>query len=271
MLHGNPTWSFFYRNLVQRLRGEHRLIVPDHIGCGLSDKPCDRDYPYTLERRVRDVEFLIDQLALPGKLTLVVHDWGGMIGFAYAARHVERIARLVVMNTAAFPLPATKRFPWQLWFCRNGVLGPLLVRGLNAFCKGAARDCVVRQPLPPAVREMYLKPYDSWRNRIGVLRFVQDIPLRPRDASYAMMKETEKGLERLRGIPMLICWGEKDFIFDGHFLAEWRQRFPEAEVHAFADAGHYLLEDAGAEVGKLVQEFLQQHPVQASQPSQQHP
>lgn len=262
MVHGNPTWSFFYRNLVTSLRGEHRVIVPDHIGCGRSDKPSDRRYAYTLERRVRDLEFLIDHLALPGKLTLVVHDWGGMIGFTYAARHPERIGRLIVMNTAAFPMPATKRFPWQLWLCRSSLVGPLLVRGLNAFCKGAARDCVVRKPLPPAVRDMYLQPYDSWRNRIGVHRFVQDIPLSPRDASYAVMKETEKGLETLQSIPMLICWGEQDFIFDGHFLAEWRRRFPKAEVHAFADAGHYLLEDAAEEVEKLVGAFLKQHPLQ---------
>ena len=237
------------------------MIVPDHIGCGLSDKPSGARYPYTLERRVRDLEFLINHLALPGKLTLVVHDWGGMIGLAYAVRNPERIGRLIVMNTAAFPMPATKRFPWQLSLCRNALLGPLLVRGLNAFCKGAARDCVVRQPLPPAVRDMYLMPYNSWRNRIGVLRFVQDIPLSPSDPSYAVMRETEKGLDRLREIPMLLCWGEKDFIFDSHFLSEWRRRFPEAEVHAFADAGHYLLEDAGDEVEKLVQGFLHAHPL----------
>jgi pimeloyl-ACP methyl ester carboxylesterase len=261
MVHGNPTWSFFYRNLVKSLRGEHRVVVPDHIGCGLSDKPGDARYPYTLERRVRDLEFLINHLALPGKLTLVVHDWGGMIGLAYAVRHAERIGRLIVMNTAAFPMPARKRFPWQLRLCRHALLGPLLVRGMNAFCKGAARDCVVRQPLPSAVREMYLMPYNSWRNRIGVLRFVQDIPLSPRDPSYAVMRETEEGLDRLRAMPMLICWGEKDFIFDAHFLAEWRRRFPEAEVHAFADAGHYLLEDAGDEVEMRVQAFLQAHPL----------
>lgn len=261
MLHGNPTWSFFYRKLIADLRGERRVIVPDHIGCGLSDKPSDARYSYTLERRVRDIEFLVDHLALPGKLTLVVHDWGGMIGLAYAVRHVERIGRLVVMNTAAFPLPRTKRFPWQLWLCRNPLLGPLLVRGLNGFCKGAARDCVVRAPLPPEVRDMYLKPYDSWRNRIGVLRFVQDIPLSPGDASYALMRETEKGLERLREIPMLLCWGERDFIFDRHFLEEWKRRFPAAEVHAFADAGHYLLEDAGDEVSGFVRGFLAAHPL----------
>jgi haloalkane dehalogenase len=263
MLHGNPTWSFFYRELVKTLRSDYRAIVPDHIGCGLSDKPDDRHYDYTLERRVRDVEFLVDHLALKEKLTLVVHDWGGMIGLAYAVRHVERIGRLVVMNTAAFGLPKGKRFPWQLALCRNPLLGPLLVRGLNAFCQGAVRNCVMK-PLAADVAEMYLRPYNSWRNRIGVLRFVQDIPLSPRDHSYAFMHETEKNLERLRSVPMLLCWGEKDFVFDVAFLEEWRRRFPDAEAHRFPNAGHYLLEDAGPEVAGLVQAFLKAHPAVAA-------
>jgi haloalkane dehalogenase len=256
MLHGNPTWSFFYRSLVTALRNDHRVIVPDHIGCGLSDKPDDSHYDYTLARRVRDVETLVDHLALDRKLTLIVHDWGGMIGLSYAVRHPERIARLVVMNTAAFPLPASKRFPWQLALCRNRILGPLLVRGLNAFCLGAARQCVTRRPLAPEIRALYLKPYDSWTNRIAVLRFVQDIPLQPSDPSHAYMRETEKGLEKLGDVPMLLCWGERDFIFDGHFLAEWQRRFPKAEVHRFPDAGHYLLEDAGEEIAPLIRRFL---------------
>jgi haloalkane dehalogenase len=189
-------------------------------------------------------------------LTLIVHDWGGMIGLSYAVRHPERIARLVVMNTSAFPLPGSKRFPWQLALCRNRILGPLLVRGLNAFCLGAARQCVTRRPLAPEIRALYLKPYDSWKNRIAVLRFVQDIPLRPSDPSHAYMLETEKGLEKLGDVPMLLCWGERDFIFDGHFLAEWQRRFPKAEVQRFPDAGHYLLEDAGDEIAPLVRRFL---------------
>jgi haloalkane dehalogenase len=262
MLHGNPTWSFYFRNLVQALRDDYRVIVPDHIGCGLSDKPSDSVYDYTLARRVRDLELLIDHLGINRKLTLLVHDWGGMIGLAYAVRHLERIGRLVILNTAAFPLPATKRFPWQLRLCRAPGLGALLVRGLNLFCRGAAANCVVRQPLTPEVRAMYLRPYDSWRHRIAVHRFVEDIPLRAGDPSYPTLAETEKGLERLRDRPMLICWGERDFIFDLPFLAEWQRRFPAAEVHRFADAGHYVLEDAGAEIVELVKTFLKTHSIQ---------
>src|SRR3954468_5018748 len=139
MLHGNPTWSFFYRDLVRALRGGYRCVVPDHIGCGLSDKPDDARYDYTLEQRVLDLEALLDHLGLGGGLTLVLHDWGGMIGMAYASRHPERVRRLVVLNTAAFRMPAGKRLPWSLWACRNTPAGPLLVRGLNAFSRAAVR------------------------------------------------------------------------------------------------------------------------------------
>ncbi|MHB1425642.1 MAG: alpha/beta fold hydrolase [Gemmataceae bacterium] len=260
MLHGNPTWSFYYRNLVLGLRDAYRTIVPDHIGCGLSDKPDDSRYEYSLRQRVSDLEALLDRLELRDNLTLILHDWGGMIGMAFAHRHSERIKRLVILNTAAFPMPPGKRLPPSLWWCRAPVIGPLLVRGVNAFCRGALGHCV-RKPLSCEVRTGYLAPYDSWRNRIAVLRFVQDIPLAPGDRGFDLVKEVADGLHRFASLPMLICWGERDFVFDRHFLDEWGRRFPAAEVHRFADAGHYVLEDAGAEILPLIRDFLRRHPL----------
>jgi len=261
MLHGNPTWSFYYRNLASALRDDYRVIVPDHIGCGLSDKPDVRQYPYTLERRAQDLDDLLERLGVRENVTLVLHDWGGMIGMAWANRRPERVKRLVVLNTAAFHMPAGKRLPWSLWLCRNPLTGPFLVRGLNAFSRAAVRWCVTRRPLSPEARAGYLAPYDSWRNRVAVLRFVQDIPVRAGDPGYDLVSEVQDGLQRFRDVPMLICWGEKDFVFDRHFLEEWRRRFPSAEVHAFADAGHFVLEDAGEEIIPLVRDFLKRHPL----------
>ncbi len=260
MVHGNPTWSFYFRNLVLALRGQYRTIVPDHIGCGRSDKPDDGDYPYTLGRRAEDLETLLDHLGVQSDITLVLHDWGGMIGMTYATRHPERIKRLVILNTGAFHLPKTKPLPWSLWLIRNTPLGPLMVRGLNAFSRSAVSWCCTRRPMSPAVRDQYLAPYDSWRNRIAVLRFVQDIPLRHGDPSFDVVSQVQDNLAKLRDVPMLICWGDKDFVFDEHFLAEWRTRFPAAEVHRFADAGHYILEDAGEEIIPLVKAFLASDP-----------
>jgi len=260
MLHGNPTWSFHYRVLVEALRPDYRVIVPDHIGCGRSDKPGDDRYEYTLDSRVRDLEALLGHLRIGAGSTLVLHDWGGMIGMAYAHRHPERVKRLVVLNTAAFRMPAGKRLPRSLWLFRNTPLGPLLIRGLNAFSRGAARYCA-RRPLTGPVRAGYLAPYDSWRNRIAVLRFVQDIPIAPGDRCYELVREVDEGLYRFRPTPMLICWGERDFVFDLDFLAEWQRHFPDAEAHRFPDAGHYVLEDAAAEIVPLVRDFLKRHPL----------
>jgi haloalkane dehalogenase len=261
MLHGNPTWSFYYRNLVLALRDQYRVIAPDHIGCGLSDKPVDSGYSFTLQQRVDDLESLLEALGLREKITLVLHDWGGMIGMAYASRHPERIARLVILNTGAFPLPSAKKFPLALKICRDTQFGVFLVQGLNAFARIAARVGCKRHPLSKELRDAYCSPYDTWHHRIATLRFVQDIPLSPDDPGFALIQEVADGLQRFAALPMLILWGERDFVFDYHFRDEWQRRFPAAEVHSFADCGHYILEDAAEEVIPLIQQFLSHHPL----------
>ena len=254
-VHGNPTWSFYYRELVKELRGDHRVVAPDHIGCGLSDKPGDDRYPYTLSRRVEDFSRLMDELGLEG-VNLVLHDWGGMIGLAWAVQNPERVKRLVILNTAAFPLPESKPFPWQLWLVRDTPIGPLMVRGLNAFSRGASHVACTRKKLSKTMRDAYCAPYDSWTDRIATLRFVQDIPLRPDDSGYDIVSDTAARLEVFRDRPVLICWGDKDFVFDHHFLAVWQKVYPDAEVHRFVDCGHYILEDASEEIIPLVRRFL---------------
>ena len=257
MLHGNPSWSFYYRNLVLALRGSHRCIVPDHIGCGLSDKPGDDRYDYTLPQRVDDLERLLDSLELLQKITLVLHDWGGMIGMAWAVRHPERIERLVIMNTAAFPLPAAKPFPLGLRICRDSWLGTWLVRGFNAFSRGAAMVGSKAHPMSAELQALYQLPYDSWQNRIATLRFVQDIPLKPGDRNYELICSVAEGIQQFANRPMLICWGELDFVFDRHFLAEWQHRFPDAELHSYPRAGHYILEDMQEEVVPIIAKFVE--------------
>jgi cis-3-alkyl-4-acyloxetan-2-one decarboxylase len=261
MLHGNPTWSYYFRNLVLALRDRYRCVVPDHIGCGLSDKPPTARYDYSLKSRIDDVEALLDRLGVREKVTLVLHDWGGMIGMGYAARHPGRIARIVATNTSCTRLPAGKRFPWLLRLGRNTRLGAWLVLNRNAFCRAAAKWCVTRKPLPPDVRGMYLNPYDSPGHRIAVLKFVQTIPLKETDAGFDIVRGVEESLPTFRGVPTLLLWGLKDFVFDRHFLAEWQKHFTLAETHAWPDCGHYLLEDAGAEVVDRVRDFLKRHPV----------
>jgi haloalkane dehalogenase len=256
MLHGNPTWSYYYRRLVVALRDRFRCIVPDHIGCGYSDKPQPPQYDYSLKSRVDDLTALLDHLRVRENVTLVLHDWGGMIGMAWAARHVEAIKRLVIMNTAAFHMPKSKRLPFRLWLARNTRLGAWLIRSLNLFCRYAARVCVKNIPMDPETRAWYLKPYDSWENRIAVLRFVQTIPLKPADPGYDIVSETEASLPKFTNTPALVCWGMNDFVFDRHFLAEWERRFPHADVHRIDWCGHYVLEDAMSLVVPLIMQFV---------------
>lgn len=260
MLHGNPNWSYYYRNLVVALRDNYRCLVPDHIGCGLSDKPGDDKYEYSLARRVGDLEQWLDKLDATRDLTLVVHDWGGMIGMAYATRYPDRIRRLVVLNTGAFHLPKSKPVPWQLKLAR-GFLGAVLVRGFGAFSSGAVKSCVTRRFMQRDVGRAYCAPYNSWATRIAVHRFVQDIPLRPGDRGFDLVSQVEEGLDKLQNVPMLIGWGDRDFVFDEHFLKEWVRRFPHAELHRYADCGHYILEDASEELIPLIRGFIDSHPI----------
>ncbi|MFA9410245.1 MAG: alpha/beta fold hydrolase [Deltaproteobacteria bacterium] len=255
MLHGNPTWSFYWRRLISALRPSHRVIAPDHIGCGKSDKPGDDTYSYRLAERVEDIEALVEQLGLRD-ITLAMHDWGGMIGMGWAHRHPDLVARLVVLNTAAFPMPSTKRLPASLWLARDTKAGALLVRGFNAFARGATRLAVTRVRLPKEVRDGLCAPYDSWDHRRAVLRFVQDIPLREGDPSFSLVREVGEHLHQFNDRPVLICWGDRDFVFDEHFLRVWKSALPDAEVHQFPDCGHYVLEDAPAEIEGLVRRFL---------------
>lgn len=256
MLHGNPSWSYYWRKLVLGLGDRYRCIVPDHVGMGLSDKPHDRKqrYTYTLKWRVQDLARLVEHLGVR-ELTLAVHDWGGMIGFGWGLEHSAQIKRLVILNTAAFPLPAEKPMPWQLKIGREYELGTLAIRGFNAFAWGAARFGV-EQPMPNAVRRAYLAPYDSWKNRIATSRFVQDIPLSERDRAWSLVERAGQKLPEYADRPAFIGWGLKDFVFDRHFLDGFTRALPQAEVHAFEDAGHYVLEDKADVLVPSIRGFL---------------
>ena len=261
MIHGNPTWSFYYRELIKALSSKYQTIVPDHIGCGLSDKPDPKRYDYRLKSRVDDLERLLNNLNVTNNVTLILHDWGGMIGIAYALRHSERIRRLVIMNTFAFLPPAEKPIPEVAYFIRHfGPLAALAVLGLNLFAIIALYKNTYKR-LAPDVKKGLTAPYNCWNNRIALLKFVQDIPLSQNDSSYEMVKKVDENLHIFSDIPMLICWGEHDFVFDHYFLMEWKRRFPKAEVHTFSTAGHYILEDAPEGVLKRVKDFLMKNPL----------
>jgi len=258
MVHGNPTWSFYWRELVKAFRGQYRVVVPDHIGCGLSDKPHPKIYPYHLKQRISDLGELIYKLDLRG-ITLLVHDWGGAIGMGAAVEAPDRFARFVLFNTAVF---RSRRCPVRIRVCRVPFFGRLGVQGLNLFARGALGMAVSRRDrMTPAVRAGLLAPYDAWENRAAIYQFVADIPLDERHPSYPTLRHVEAHLKLFRERPMLLIWGMRDWCFTPRFLERLLEFFPQAEAHRLEDAGHYVLEDAHEQIVPLVQQFLEANPL----------
>ena len=234
MLHGNPTWSFYYRHLIDALRDSYRVIVPDHIGCGLSDKPDDSRYDYTLASRVDDLERLLDHLGLDRELTLVLHDWGGMIGMALrgAAPGADRAAgrqqhggvpqaRGEVVAAGAVDLPR---------LAAGRVAGPRAERllpgdGLDRLQAAADAARAARRPTSHPMTPGAIGSPSSASSRTS--------PCGPATAATSWSRGSQDRLHLLESVPMLIVWGMKDFVFDHHFLDEWVRRFPDAEVHRF--------------------------------------
>lgn len=255
MVHGNPTWSFYFRELVKSLRPTHRCLVPDHVGMGLSDRPDDDAYAYTLESRINDLDALVTRVAPTGPVSLVLHDWGGMIGMGWATRRPERVARIAAFNTSCFRLPPDKAFPPGLAFLR-GPLGALAIRGLGLGRRKVLDTCTVKRPLTPDVAAGYLEPLSGWSQARAAHRFVQDIPLSPADRAWGVVADIEAKLPALKDVPVFLPWGMRDWVFDEVFLNGWRERFPKAAVKRFEDCGHFLLEDAAETVVPLLRDFV---------------
>jgi cis-3-alkyl-4-acyloxetan-2-one decarboxylase len=258
-VHGNPTWSFYWRNLITGLRKENRCVAVDHIGCGLSDKP--QDYQYTLGQRINDLVEVVERLDLT-HVTLVAHDWGGAIGLGTVQRLPERFSRIVLFNTAAFPPPFV---PWRIAACRIPLAGTLAVRGLNAFARGALSMAVEKpERMTAEVKAGLIAPYDNWQNRVAIDRFVRDIPFSPRHPTWQVLETIERGLASLGHLPIQLIWGMRDWCFRPSCLERFRQHWPHATVHELADCGHYVVEDAHERIVPLVQSFLARNTLRVS-------
>ena len=252
-VHGNPTWSFYWRRIITHYRDQYRVVAVDHIGCGRSDKP--QGWSYTLAAHVGNLVQLIDTLDLKN-ITLVVHDWGGAIGMGAATHRPDRIDRIVLTNTAAF---RSEFIPFSIATIRIPIYGQLAVRGLNGFARVATLRAV-HKPLSEAAKNGLLAPYNSWANRIATLRFVQDIPMDPAHRSWAELTRIDESIAQFEDTPMLICWGDDDFCFTPAFREEFQRRFPHAEAHHWEDVGHYVMEDAPERLLEAMDRFLARAP-----------
>jgi haloalkane dehalogenase len=235
LVHGNPTWSFYWRELIAKKKDSHRVVAPDHIGMGLSDRP--QDYAYRLDQHIDNLESLVLALDLKN-ITLVVHDWGGAIGMGVALKHPERFKSFVITNTAAF---TDEHIPWRIGVCKNPV-GEWAIRKFNAFA-WPATFMAVERPLTPLIKKGYLFPYGNYQDRIATAKFVRDIPMNKTHPSFQTLNQIGKALPGLIR-PTTFVWGMKDFCFTPHFLRRWQQTYPHAKSIELTKVGHYVMEDA---------------------------
>lgn len=263
-VHGNPTWSFYWHPLINSLKGTHRCVAVDHIGCGLSDKPTD--YPYSLSSHVANLTKLVKALDL-SHVTLLAHDWGGAIGLGTVLNLPERFSRIVLFNTGAFPPPF---IPLRIRLCRTPLLGRWALQGLNAFSRSALSMATEKpQRMTPAVRAGLLAPYDSWDHRTAVYRFVKDIPASRRHPTWQVLEDMERGLPTLADKPVQLIWGMRDWCFRPSCLERFEEIWPHARVERFEDAGHYVVLDADERITPALKNFFAKNPVEQHAVDQQ--
>lgn len=250
-VHGNPTWSFYYRSIVDEFSKSHRVLAVDHVGCGLSDKP--QKYNYCLAQHTENLVRLIDALDLK-QVVMVVHDWGGAIGLGAAIQRIDRFAGLVVLNTGAFPPPYV---PLRIAACRLPLLGSFAMRYLNAFALAATRMAIDRlDRLEPSVQAGLLAPYNSPTNRIGIDTFVKDIPLSRAHRTHPVLTQLQNDLPKLSHLPIRLVWGMKDWCFRPECLHRFESVWPNAVSKPLSDVGHYVMEEAPDEVHSALRELL---------------
>jgi haloalkane dehalogenase len=245
LLHGNPTWSFLYREVVGGLHDRFRCVAPDYPGFGLSTAP--PGYGFTAREHAAVLERLVLELDLR-EVTMMVQDWGGPIGFAVATRHPDRFARFVIGNTWAWPKsdPGTQVFSRLL----AGPIGGYLIRNRNAFVERILPSNVKRRKLPPEVMDAYRGPFPDPESRRPVHVFPREIL-----AARPLLAEVERGLAVLRDRPALIVWPTRDVAFRKPELRRWQQIFPAHRTVSLEGAGHYIQEDAPDEIVGAIRDW----------------
>ncbi|NDC38212.1 MAG: alpha/beta fold hydrolase, partial [Proteobacteria bacterium] len=249
LLHGNPTWCFYYRNLIEELRKEFRVVAPDHIGCGLSDHPTDAHF--RTRQRVDHLEEFVQTLGL-SKFSLVMHDWGGPLGTSLATRRLDAVERLVYLNTT---LTEIESLPRIIKRAHTPFIGQFLTKYSMHFLKLMAEFGVARR-LSQEVKEGYFFPYRTIGRRTAIWDFVEDIPFESTHPSYPEMMRFAEKLPDLSKLPVLILWGLKDPCFHREMLPKVAAHFPKARVVEIPDASHLVLEDKPEVVIPEIAQFM---------------
>ncbi|HEX6135707.1 MAG TPA: alpha/beta fold hydrolase [Longimicrobiales bacterium] len=247
MVHGTPTWSFLYRHLIRELSRDHRVIAADHLGFGLSDRP--HPWGYRPEDHARNLETLIERLGL-SDITLVVHDFGGPIGLAYALRHPENVRALVLFNTWLWSLRGSPAE--RIGRLMGSGFGRFLYTRLNfsprVLVKAAFGD---RSKLTRRIHRQYIDAFPTPADRHAPWVLARELI-----GSSDFYDGLWQRRERLADKPSLLLWGMKDPAFGPDALARWQAELPHARTVEFPHAGHFVLEEAPREAVPEIRSFL---------------
>jgi haloalkane dehalogenase len=242
LYHGNPSWSFLYRDVIMGLRGAFRCIAFDYPGMGLSSAA--PGYGFRAHEHAAVAEQFIEQLGLDG-ITPMVQDWGGPIGLAVAARHPERYRALIVANTWGWRADSLRtkvkhRCFSQLW---GGPLGRFMTGRFNLFARVVVPAGHKRRRLTSAELAHYLGPFSDRASRAPCIVLPREIV-----GARALLEEVESGIPRLAGHPALLLWADRDFAFGKRDLARWQRMLPRGRTRVLEGAGHFLQDDAPDEI-----------------------
>ena len=243
-IHGNPSWSFQFRNVIKELSNEYRCIAPDLIGFGLSDKPAD--WSYLPKDHAPIIDEFLESLDLKD-ITIVVGDWGGPIGLSYAINHPDRIKNLVITNTWLWSVK--KDWYYQMFSSFvGGPIGKFLINKRNFFARDIIPIASGKRP-SKEVHLHYLKPLEKKEERIGSWVFPREVV-----GSYEWLDSLWEKRSAIKDKNTLLAWGLKDIAFREKELNRWMELFPSAKVVKFPGAGHFVAED---EPEKLVSEIVE--------------
>jgi acyl-CoA synthetase (AMP-forming)/AMP-acid ligase II/pimeloyl-ACP methyl ester carboxylesterase len=249
-LHGNPTWSFFFRNVIRDLKDSFRVIAPDMLGCGLSDRT--PGVKFRAIDRINHMNEFVHALGLK-KFSVLMHDWGGPLGTGMILNNLEKVDRVIYLNTT---LTETESLPGFIRLAAAKVVGKFLTRHTASFIKTMIKWGAAKK-LTPDVSDMYLFPYTTRPRRDAIWDFVADIPFDSDHPTYNVMMELASGLPKIAEKPVKIIWGLKDPCFHREMLSKVAAHFPKGEILEIPDASHLVLDDAPTVAIPAIREFFE--------------
>lgn len=244
MVHGNPGWSFEFRNVIKEMSKTHRCIAPDHIGFGLSDKPFEWDY--LPKNHAKNFEIFMDSLNLEN-ITLIVNDWGGPIGLSYALKYPEKIKKLVILNTWMW---SVENDPYYQKFSKimGGSFGKFMIKNFNIFGKMVVKKAVGdKKKLKKKIHKHYYKHLERKKDRRGCYTFPKEII-----GSSKWLEGLWQQREKINSIPTTIIWGMKDIAFREQELNYWIENWNNPKVIKLQEIGHFPQEEASE---KMIEEL----------------